>query len=332
MPIRRALLVPALLLLTSGVLLLGGLVAGSDGWSLGMLGNPGSDLIVWQVRAPRTLGAWLTGALLGLGGALAQGLFRNPLAEPYLLGAGQGATLGVVFVLAAGTLGAAWGDEAGDALTRIGLVAAAFAGALLGVMLTLLLSRGAAHTTTLLLGGVVVGFLLGACADLVTQFEPEILRSRQAFLLGSTGLLDWRACALLFLGLAASLLAGWPLARGLDALTLGEDTATSLGLAVARLRLVVVLALAFATALAVAQTGLIAFVGLVAPHLARRTLSARHALLVPAAAAFGGCLLLAADLLARTLIAPEELPVGVLTAVLGGVYLLVLLWRRRPHA
>jgi iron complex transport system permease protein len=267
--------------------------------------------------------------LLGLGGALAQGLFRNPLAEPYLLGAAPGATLGVILVLAASTLaGPVLSLATADALSRLGLVAAAFAGALVGVTLTLVLARGAAHTTTLLLAGVVVGFLLGAVSDLITLAAPDALRGKQAFLLGTTGFLGWSACAVLAGGCALNLAIAWPLARTLDALTLGEDTAASLGLRVARIRLVLVATLACATAIAVAQAGLVAFVGLVAPHLARRALSARHVVLVPASAALGGVLLLAADLLARTLIAPQELPVGVLTAVLGGAYLLLLLWRR----
>ena len=326
-PRHVALLLPALTLL----LLAGGLAAGSDGW--GWPQGEGADLVLWQIRAPRSLGAWLVGALLGLGGALAQGLFRNPLAEPFLLGAAPGATLAVVLVLAAGALaGHAISPATAASITRMGLVAAAFAGALLGVALTLSMARGAAQPTTLLLAGVVVGFSLGALSDLVTLAAPEALRGKQAFLLGSTGLLGWPACALLALGLAVTLIAAWPMARALDAFSLGDDTAASLGLPIGRVRLLLVATLALATAVAVSQAGMVGFVGLVAPHLARRAVSARHSLLVPASAAFGGLLLLASDLAARTAIAPEELPVGVLTAVFGGAYLMLLLRRRRGVA
>jgi iron complex transport system permease protein len=323
---RAALLLPALTLL----LLAAGLAAGSDGWSWPQGAN--ADLVLWQIRAPRSLGAWLVGALLGLGGALAQGLFRNPLAEPFLLGAAPGATLAVVLVLAASALGGhAISLATAELIARVGLVAAAFVGALLGVSLTLSLARGAAQPTTLLLAGVVVGFLLGALSDLVTLAAPESLRGKQAFLLGSTGLLGWAACALLALGLVVTVCAAWPMARALDAFGLGDDTAASLGLSVGRVRLILVATLALATAVAVSQAGMVGFIGLVSPHLARRAVSARHSLLVPASAALGGIVLLAADLAARTAIAPQELPVGVLTAVFGGAYLMLLLrQRRRP--
>ena len=330
---RRVRLVIALTLLTA-LLLVAGLAAGSDGWSPHALwatlqGNDAA-LIVGQIRAPRTLGAWLTGALLGLAGAIAQGLFRNPLADPYLLGSASGATLGVVLVLAASALvGHGISLATADALARIGLVAAAFAGALLGVLLTLALARGAEQTTRLLLAGVVVGVVLAALNDLVTSAAPDALRGKQAFLLGSTGFLGWASCAALGTGLVLALPMAWRLSRALDALTLGEDSARSLGLRLARVRMALVAALALATGLAVSQAGLIAFVGLVAPHLVRRFAPAPHGFTLVASAAAGGTLLLMADVLARSLIAPQEVPVGVLTALLGGGYLLWLLRKRR---
>jgi iron complex transport system permease protein len=330
---RRVRLVITLTLLTV-LLLTAGLAAGSEGWSLRALWATlqGSDaaLIVGQIRAPRTLGAWLTGALLGLAGATAQGLFRNPLADPYLLGSASGATLGVVLVLAASALvGHGISLATADALARIGLVAAAFAGALLGVLLTLTLARGAEQTTRLLLAGVVVGVVLAALNDLVTSAAPDALRGKQAFLLGSTGFLGWASCAALGAGLVLALPMAWRLSRALDALTLGEDSARSLGLRLSRVRMALVAALALATGLAVSQAGLIAFVGLVAPHLVRRFAPAPHGFTLVASAAAGGTLLLMADVLARSLIAPQEVPVGVLTALLGGGYLLWLLRKRR---
>ena len=322
------------LTLATALLLIAGLAAGSDGWSLSRLvqtwGGPDGALIVGQIRAPRTLGAWFTGALLGLAGAIAQGLFRNPLADPYLLGSASGATLGVVLVLAASALGGqALSLATADTLARLGLVGAAFVGAWLGVLLTLTLARGAQQTTRLLLAGVVVGVVLAAVSDLVTSAAPDALRGKQAFLLGSTGFLGWSSCTVLAIGLALSLPPSWRLARALDALTLGTDSARSLGLELPRIRLALVAALALATGLAVSQAGLIAFVGLVAPHLVRRFAPARHGFTLVASAAAGGTLLLLADVLARTLVAPQEVPVGVLTALLGGGYLIWLLHRRR---
>jgi iron complex transport system permease protein len=330
---RRRILALGLALATA--LLLGaGLAAGSEGWSLPSLWRSlhGDDglFIVGSIRAPRTLGAWLTGALLGLSGAVAQGLFRNPLADPYLLGSASGASLAVVLVLAASALGGhAIGFATADTIARFGLVGAAFLGALLGVLLTLTLARGAQQTTRLLLAGVVVGVVLAALSDLVTSAAPEALRGKQAFMLGSTGFLGWSSCALLGAGLAIALPPSWRLARALDALTLGDDTATSLGLPLPQVRVALVGAIALATGVAVSQAGLIAFVGLAAPHLVRRFAPAAHGFSVVASAAAGGALLLLADVLARALIAPDEVPVGVLTALLGGSYLIWLLRRSR---
>ena len=330
---RRQRLAIGLLLITL-LLAVAGLAAGSEGWSLVGLAQtwsgPDGALIIGQIRAPRTLGAWLTGALLGLAGATAQGLFRNPLADPYLLGSASGASLGVVLVLAASVLGGhAISPATADAIARLGLVSAAFAGALLGVLLTLTLARGAQQTTRLLLAGVVVGMVLSALSDLVTSAAPDALRGKQAFLLGSTGFLGWSSCVALAIGLAITLPLNWRMARALDALTLGVESAHSLGLALPRVRLALVAALALATGLAVSQAGLIAFVGLVSPHLVRRFAPAPHGFTLVASAATGGTLLLMADVLARTLIAPQEVPVGVLTALLGGGYLIWLLHRRR---
>ena len=329
---RRRIRLAAALALLSALLGLAGLGAGSGGWAW-PFGEADAALVVGEIRAPRTLGAWLVGALLGLAGAVAQGLFRNPLADPYLLGSASGASLAVVLVLAAGTLAGQGLDLATvDLLLRTGLVAAAFAGALAGVLLALALAAGAQQTLRLLLAGVVVGVVLGAVADLVTLAAPEALRGRQVFLLGSTGLLGWPAVTLLAAGLLLALPPSWRLARGLDALALGEDTARSLGLPIARLRLGLVSLMALATGVAVSQAGLVAFVGLVAPHLVRRFAPAPQGYTLVASAATGGTLLLAADVLARSLIAPQELPVGVLTALLGGGYLLWLLHRRAAAA
>ena len=317
------------LALLSALLFVAGLMAGSEGWSVASLWGPDAGLIVGEIRAPRTLGAWLVGALLGLAGAVAQGLFRNPLADPYLLGSASGASLCVVLVLAGSALaGHGVSLAAANLLARAGLVLAAFAGALGGVLLTLLLSRGAQHTVRLLLAGVVVGVVLGAFGDLATMVAPDALRGKQAFMLGSTGFLGWTSVGLLAVGLALTLPLAWRLARVLDALTLGTDSAVSLGLALPKLRMVLVTVLALATGLAVSQAGLVAFVGLVSPHLVRRFVPATQSFTLVASAAAGGSLLLAADVLARSLIAPQELPVGVLTAVLGGGYLLWLLHRR----
>jgi iron complex transport system permease protein len=279
--------------------------------------------IVWDIRLPRTLGAWTAGALLGLAGAVAQGLFRNPLADPYLLGSASGASLGVAVALA--LLGGS--PFAAEFLVRLGVTGAAFVGAVLAVLLTLLLSRGVQHTLRLLLAGVIVGVVLGALASLISLMRPDVLQAMQGFLLGSTSFISWASCALMWGVLVICLALALALSRVLDALTLGESTALSLGLPLAPVRVVLVCVLALATGTAVAQTGLIAFVGLAAPHLVRSMVKAKHNGVLLLSALMGGALLLTADLLARMVIAPQEMPVGVLTAVLGGGYLLWLMYR-----
>lgn len=296
--------------------------------------------IVWEIRLPRTLGAWAAGALLGLAGAVAQGLFRNPLADPYLLGSATGASLGVALALAAlggaaGMLGGAplireglaIGVFSGDLWVRLGLTGAAFIGAVLAVLLTLTLSRGVGHTLRLLLSGVVVGVVLGAATQMVLLVSPDSLQAMQAFMLGSTAFIGWTSALMMLMVWAGCVLAGWLLARVLDGLSLGEATASSLGLPVAPMRAALVTVLALATGTAVAQTGLIAFVGLAAPHLTRSLVKSTHGPLLLLSSLVGGGLLTAADILARGVIAPQELPVGVLTAALGGGYLLWLMHR-----
>jgi iron complex transport system permease protein len=319
-------LASALLLAALAVLLLGAGV-GSTGFEsvLNARTDPVAWQILWDIRLPRTLGAWVAGGLLGLAGAVAQGLFRNPLADPYLLGSASGAALGVALALALfGT-----SPFATQWLVRLGLTSAAFAGAVLGVVLTLALAKGVQHTLRLLLAGVIVGVVLGAGRDLVTIASPDTLQAMQGFMLGSTGFVGWAACGVMAAMLLVAVVVAASLGRVLDGLALGEATALSLGLPLGAVRGVLVAVLALATGAAVAQTGLIAFVGLASPHLVRSIVKTTHARLLVLSTLMGGLLLMAADVLARWIIAPQELPVGVLTAVLGGSYLLWLMHRRR---
>ena len=287
-----------------------------------------SAQIVWDIRAPRTLGAFLAGALLGLAGAVAQGLFRNPLADPFLLGSASGATLGVAVALSLMGMSPHALMGATSWVVRAGLTGAAFVGAVLAVLLTLLLAKGVQHTLRLLLAGVVVGVVLGAFSSLVTLLSPDILQAMQAFMLGSTGFVGWAAVGIMGSVWLPCLCISLAFSRVLDGLTLGEATAASLGLPLGGLRVALVAVLALTTGTAVAQTGLIAFVGLAAPHLVRSAVKTTHVRLLALSSLMGGVLLLLADTLARGVMAPQELPVGVLTAVLGGGYLLWLMHRR----
>jgi iron complex transport system permease protein len=314
----------AWLLAASAGLLVLGIAVGSAGWEP-LLDETGAGLtILWEIRLPRSLGAWIAGALLGLSGAVAQGLFRNPLADPYLLGSSTGAAFGVALLLVA--LGAAPAVSAGW-FTWLGLTGAAFVGALSAVLITLVLARGVQHTQRLQLAGVIVGMVFGALSSLVIFLAPELLRSMQSFLLGTTGFLGWASVGVLALAFAGCAAVAVAFGRALDALALGETTAASLGIALAPVRLGMVAVVALATGAAVAHVGLVAFIGLMAPHLVRALAKPTHRWLLPRSALAGGVLLLAADVLARWLLAPRELPVGVVTAVLGGAYLLALMQR-----
>ncbi|HRO79886.1 FecCD family ABC transporter permease [Alicycliphilus denitrificans] len=323
---RRALWLALWLLLASCALLVLGASVGSTGFDsvLHAGRDPLARQIVWDIRLPRTLGAWLAGALLGLAGAVAQGLFRNPLADPYLLGSASGAALGgavAMAMLGVSPTTASW-------LAGLGVTSAAFIGAAGAVLLTLVLARGVQHTLRLLLAGVIVGVVLSAARDLIQVAKPQILESMQVFTMGSSAFVGWQACALMAGSWALCAAAAWALSRLLDGLMLGEATAASLGLPLAPMRAGLVLAMALATGTAVAHTGLIAFVGLAAPHLVRSIARVTHQWHVWLSSLMGAVLLLAADILARWLIAPQELPVGVLTAALGGSYLLWLMHRR----
>jgi len=294
-----------------------------------ILGSTGVDwhfadanrTILYEIRLPRSIGAYLAGALLGLAGAIAQSLFRNPLADPYLLGSASGALLGVGIILCLSYAGEH------SLVTLLGINGGAFAGALLGVLAALLLAGGYKSSLRLLLSGVVIGVIFGAANSLLTFIRPDLYQSLQSFMLGNTALITWNATLMMGLALILCLLLTLLLSPVLSALTLGEDTARTLGLPLDLLRLLLIGVLALATAFAVAQTGLIAFVGLAAPHLVRHISGGRQRTQLLLSTISGGMLLLGSDLLARSIFAPLEIPVGIVTAVLGGSYLLFLLRR-----
>ncbi len=283
------------------------------------------DQAIVLLRLPRVCGAALVGAALGLAGTLFQGLLRNPLADPLLLGTSSGAALGatVAFLLPAFSL--YW---VGFSL----LAVMAFAGALLSVALVYALAtrRGRTPVVTLLLAGVAVGAIFAAAQTLlITQNQRLGLRAvgLYVWLAGGIAVQDWAPVllvgGLVIVGLAASLL----LAPVLDAFALGEEMVGHLGWRVERAKLAIVAVASLLVAGAVSISGLVGFVGLVAPHLCRILLGPRHRLLLPASALGGAIFVVAADLLARTLVAPSELPLGVLTALVGGPFFLWLLRR-----
>jgi ABC-type Fe3+-siderophore transport system permease subunit len=284
------------------------------------------EAVLLQLRLPRVLLAALVGAGLAVAGAAYQGVFRNPLADPYLLGAAAGAGLGATLVIAYSPV---------QSVGPFGIVPlAAFAGALLGVGSALLLGTvaGGSHSPTLLLAGIAVAAFLAAAQTLVQQQNTDDLREIYGWLLGQLGRAQWSDVGVVLPYLGTACLVLLLCGRALDVLAVGDDEASSLGVHPGRLRLLVILAASLATASAVAVSGLIGFVGLVVPHIARRFVGGSHAHVLPASLLIGGAFLVLADVVARVLLAPAELPIGVVTAFIGAPFFAGLLWigaRRR---
>jgi len=291
--------------------------------TLGPAGIPLGELtqsdIVWNLRAPRAILAFLVGGSLGVAGAGLQALVRNPLADPFLLGLSGGAGLGAVVALAT-HLSGPWA-----------LPLAAFAGALgaLALVYRMGLVAGAAlDPRILLLGGVAVGaFAAAITTAIVSLADAAELRNAFLWLWGGLSAASWDTVLVLALYAPLPLVVLFAAARPLDLLALGEEPARYLGADVERVKRRVYIAASLLTAAAVAVSGVIGFVGLVVPHIARLTWGHRHRALLPAAFIGGGALLVLADTLARTVVAPRELPVGVVTALVG-VPVFALLLRR----
>jgi iron complex transport system permease protein len=282
--------------------------------------------ILLQLRLPRVLGAFIVGSSLATAGALMQGVFRNPLADPYVLGSSAGAGFGAVLAMALSLRFSALGFGPVPVL--------AFMGALGAILLVYSLARVGWRTPTthLLLAGVAVSSLLASAMSflmLYSRLAQTQLPSMLAWLLGGVALSGWAELRVLGPLLALALLGAWATARLLDALALGEEGAAHLGVPVERAKLLAIAAAALLTALAVSISGLVGFVGLVVPHCIRLLVGPGHRLLVPACALGGGAFLVLVDLLARTLLAPAEAPVGLLTALLGAPFFLWLLRRSR---
>jgi iron complex transport system permease protein len=267
------------------------------------------DAILWQLRAPRVVLGILVGAMLASAGAAYQGVFRNPLADPYLLGAAAGAGLGATLVIA-------YGHGAADLRPL-----AAFVGATAGVVAAYALGRsvgGGRSTATLILAGVTVASFLTAVQTFVQQQNTDTVQEVYAWILGQLETSGWRDVAILLPYVAVSWVVLLLHRRLLDVLAVGDEEAASLGVNVARA--------------AVALSGLIAFVGIIVPHAIRLLAGTSYRVVLPLSLAFGAAFLVLADLLARTVISPAELPIGVVTAFFGAPFFAVVLRMTRTVA
>jgi iron complex transport system permease protein len=302
-------------------------------WKALVTGQPAdlaanASMIVTGIRLPRTLLAILVGSALAVSGVMMQGMFRNPLADPGLIGVSSGAALAAVLVIAFGHGAAA---PLVDALGAHALPLAAFTGGMFVTTLLVSLSGGARPISTagLLLAGLAIGALAQACMGLAAYLSDDrALRDLTLWTLGSLSGASWaKVFAMLPFALLAGLALPW-LVRGLNALLLGEAEAFHLGIDVLRTKYAIVFVTAALVGSAVAVAGIIGFVGIIVPHIARQIVGPSHDVLLPASALLGAALTLTADITARTIVAPAELPIGIVMAVLGAPFFLHLVLHR----
>ncbi|VXD04649.1 Iron complex transport system permease protein [Pseudomonas sp. 8Z] len=283
--------------------------------------NSGQDSIVWQLRAPRVLLGALVGAGLALVGTVLQAVTRNPLADPHLLGVSSGAAFGAVIVVL----------YLGEFAGLLSLPLAAFVGALASMLLVLAIASrgGRLESDRLLLAGVAVSFVMMAASNLLLYLgNPHAASSVLFWMLGGLGLARWELLWLPAVCLALAMIVLLGLGRALNALMAGEQSAVSLGLEPRRVRLLVFVVASLLTGVLVSLSGAIGFVGLMLPHVARFLVGAEHRRVLPVAALLGALFLVWVDVAARTWLAPQDLPIGIVTAAIGGVFFVALLRRR----
>lgn len=334
-PRRRKVLL-ALLLPVLGAVVFLGIATGPASLGIGEVGRalwPGGGektaldrTIILQVRLPRVVLAVLVGSSLSTAGTVLQGLFRNPLADPYLLGVSSGAALGATVAIVAGFT---WQFSGFGAVPL-----AALAGALFSLWLVYRLARvgGKLPVFTLLLAGVAVGSFLTALVSWLVFWGQEKIHQAVFWLMGGFSARDWGDVALCLPYVAVGLTVCLAWARELNLMLTGEEAAAQLGVNVERAKLVLVVAAALLTAASVAVGGLIGFVGLVVPHIMRIVVGPDHRVLLPASALGGAVFLAAADVVARTVLAPAEVPLGIVTALTGGPFFMYLLRRKGGSA
>jgi iron complex transport system permease protein len=299
-------------------------------WKLGLLDRPSgvpesTEVILFAFRLPRVLLAAIVGAALAVAGTVFQALFRNPMADPAIIGVSSGAGLGAIFVLLSGAAGALGG---------LAVPAGAFAGALIIAFLVYRLARigPAIQVTTLLLAGVAVAAVISACITLVMSFNGRSVQSIYFWLLGGLGRAGWDDVRIGLPLVAAGIAVAAATAGHLNLSLLGEERAGQLGLDVERFKRIMLATGALLAAAAVSVSGLIGFVGLMTPHILRLVAGPDHRVLLPSVVLGGASFMILADLASRVVVSPQEIPVGAVTALLGGPFFLWLLRRERREA
>ena len=280
--------------------------------------SPAHDAIVSEIRLPRVVLGALVGATLSMTGAAYQGAFRNPLADPYLLGVAAGAGLGATLAIVYGL-----GDGIG---TFDALPLAAFAGALIAVGMSFLAGRaGGRSVISLVLAGVAVASFLTAAQTYILQRNNDVIREVYAWILGRLGTSGWSEVRLLLPYFIVTTFVLLVYRRALDVLAVGDEEATALGVDPGRIRTIVVVVASLGAAAAVAVSGLIGFVGIIIPHAVRLVIGVSNRVVIPLSIIFGAAFMVAMDLLARTIVEPVELPIGVVTAFFGAPFFVLVL-------
>jgi iron complex transport system permease protein len=288
-------------------------------------------VIIFDIRLPRAILGLFVGAALAVSGAIMQGLFRNPLADPGLVGVSSGASFGAVIMIVLGDTIAA---PFYGALGIYALPLAAFAGSLITTMLLYRIAtrHGQTSVATMLLAGIALGALtMAATGVLIYMADDKQLRDLTFWGMGSLSGATWVKISAAGPIIILSLLAMPIMARGLNAITLGEAAAFHMGVPVQRLKTMAIIVVAAGTGASVAVSGGIGFVGIVVPHILRMAIGPDHRYLLPASALLGGSLLIVADVLARTIVTPAEMPIGIITAAVGGPFFLWILLRNRTR-
>jgi len=286
-----------------------------------------TEAILWEIRFPRVILAVLVGSMLSAAGAGYQGAFRNPLADPYLLGAGAGAGLGATIAIAYGPATSGWFVDP--------LVLAAFVGAIAGVAMAYGIGysvRTGRTSLTLILAGVAVASFLTAIQTFVQQRESDTLREVYGWILGSLNTAGWSEVRLVLPYVLICLSGIFAARRLLDILAVGDVEASTLGVSPTRIRLGVVVLATLGTAAVVSVSGLIGFVGIIVPHFVRITTSTSYRVVVPLSILVGGAFLVVADIIARVAVAPSEIPIGVVTAMIGAPFFALVLRRSKGVA
>lgn len=336
---RRVALVVALSLTGLVIAAIGGLVIGPTSIGIGpVVGNVLSHLgvghntlstlqstVLWQLRAPRMVLGLLAGAMLAVAGGTYQGVFRNPLADPYLLGVAAGAGLGATFAIV---------DVGSGLVTPAWTPLLAFVGAMGAVIVTWLIGGRNSRSSgaTLILAGVAVASLLTSAQTFLQQQSSGSIARVYIWLLGSLASASWHSVWIVVPYVAVCSMVCVAAGRALDVMSVGEDESRSLGVRVGRVRLVVIAASSLGTAAVVSAVGLIGFVGIIVPHVVRLLVGTSYRRILPISVVVGAAFLVLADTIARTVMAPSELPLGVVTALVGAPVFVLILSLRRPVA